>query len=210
MSKKAFIKGTFILTIAGVTTRLLGFFFKIILSRIIGAEGIGLYQLVMPICGISYALAISGFEVAISRLTAKYIAGNRPDKAFSVLFLSTIYSLAISITCCILVRHNASWIATKFFNNPAAAPLIKTIIISLPFSALHCMVTSYFIGQQKTGFPGISQLLEQLVRMASVYFIIKITGKTDASIGVLSLVIGEIGAAIISVNYILFYIKKRY
>lgn len=209
MSKKAFIKGTFILTAAGVITRLLGFFFKIILSRIIGSEGMGLYQLVMPVCGISYAIAISGFEVAISRLTAKYIAGNRPDKAFSVLFISTLYSIIISIACCVLVRHNALWIATKLFNNPDAAPLVKTIILSVPFSALHCMVTSFFIGQQKTGFPGISQLMEQLIRIASVYFIIKITGKTDASIGVLSLVIGEIGAAIISVNYILFYIKKK-
>ncbi len=209
MSKKTFIKGTFILTAAGVITRLLGFFFKIVLSRIIGSEGMGLYQLVMPVCAISYALAISGFEVAISRLTAKYIAGNRPDKAFSVLVISTIYSLAASIICCILVRQNASFIASTLFNNPDAAPLIKSIIISVPFSALHCMATSFFIGQQKTGFPGLSQLLEQLIRMVSVYFIIKITGKTDASIGVLSLIAGEIGAAIISVNYILFYVKKK-
>ena len=209
MSAKTFIKGTFILTLAGVVTRLLGFVFKIILSRIIGAEGIGLYQLVLPVCGIIYAIGISGFEVAISRLTAKYITCKNPQKAFSILWISTIYSMTANVILCLIITKNSIWIAQTVFENKNVAPLIKTIVWSMPFSAIHCMITSFCLGQQKTGFAGLSQLAEQLIRMSSVYFIIKITGKTDASIGVLSLVIGEIGAAVISINYILFATKKR-
>lgn len=209
MSAKTFIKGTFILTLTGVVTRLLGFIFKIILSRIIGAEGIGLYQLVLPICGIIYAIGISGFEVAISRLTAKYVAHKNPQKAFSILWISTIYSMILSLILCLIITKNSIWIAQTVFKNKNVAPLIKTVVWSMPFSAIHCMITSFCLGQQKTGFAGLSQLAEQLIRMSSVYFIIKITGKTDASIGVLSLVIGEIGAAVISINYILFATKKR-
>ncbi len=209
MAIKTFIKGTFILTAAGIITRLLGFVLKIILSRTMGAEGMGMYQLIMPVCGIIYALGISGFEVAVSRLTAKHFANKRPEKAMSALILSTIYSLIICISACVIVNTNANLIATKFFNNKDAAPLIKIIVFSLPFSAIHCMIASYFIGQQKTGFPGISQLLEQLIRMGSVYFIIKITGKTDASIGIISLIIGEMGAALISINYVIWGLKKK-
>lgn len=209
MSAKSFIKGTFILTLAGVITRLLGFVFKIILSRLIGAEGIGTYQLIMPICGIMYAIGVSGFEVAILRLTARYHAAKRPDKALSVLMLSCIYSLIICTICCVIVSKNSLWIATHIFHNTEVSSLIKILVLSVPFSAIHCMVNSYFLGHEKTVFSGVSQLLEQIIRMLSVYFIIKITGKTDASIGVLSLVVGEIGAAIISVNYILFTLKAR-
>ena len=209
MSAKSFIKGTFILTLTGIITRLLGFVFKIILSRIIGSEGMGMYQLVMPVCGIAYALGISGFEVAISRLTAKHFNAGKPEKALTVLVLGSFYSLVVCITFCMLVTINAECIANKIFGNSDVTPLIKTIIWSIPFSAIHCMVSSYYIGQQKTGFPGISQLLEQLIRMLSVFVIIKITNKTDATIGVISLIIGEIGAAIISVNYVLFNTNRK-
>ena len=54
------ISGTLLLTAAGLTTRLIGFFYKIFLSRTIGAEGIGIYQMIFPIYGVCYALTTSG------------------------------------------------------------------------------------------------------------------------------------------------------
>ena len=208
MSVKTFIKGTFILTIAGIITRCLGFFFKIYLSRVIGSEGIGLYQLIMPINAIGYAIAISGFEVTVSKLTASYLAKNNARKAYNTTISALIYSLLISIGVCIFITCNANFISTHIFGNSECVPLVRILSFSLPFSSIHCMVTAYCLGQEKTLFPGISQLLEQLIRMVSVYFIIKITKKTDASIGVISLVVGEIGATVISITYLLFANKK--
>ena len=49
MSKKAFFKGTFLLTCAGLLSRVIGFFYRIFLSHTIGAEGIGLFQLAIPV-----------------------------------------------------------------------------------------------------------------------------------------------------------------
>lgn len=208
MSVKTFIKGTFILTLAGIITRCLGFFFKIYLSRIIGAEGIGLYQLILPLNAIGYAIAISGFEVAVSKLTATQLAKKDFRGAYNTTLSALFYSLLISICCCIVITTNAEFIAKYAFDNPKCAPLIKILALALPFSSIHCMVTSYCLGQEKTFFPGISQLLEQLIRMAAVYFVIKITKKTDASIGVICLVVGEIGATVISVTYLIFAYKK--
>lgn len=208
MSKKTFIKGAFILTLAGVITRILGFLFKIFLSRIIGAEGIGLYQLVMPVCAIAYAIGISGFEVAISRLTAVYHSHQRFKTAYFITLFSGLISLSICILCCVFIRFNADLIAKYFFHNSACAPLIRVVVLSIPFSCIHCMVSGYYLGQERTAFPALSQLAEQLIRISSVYFIIKITGQSDASTGVLSLVIGELGAAVISITCIIFARKK--
>lgn len=49
MSKKYFFRGTLLLTAAGILSRILGFFYRIFLSHTVGAEGIGLYQLVLPL-----------------------------------------------------------------------------------------------------------------------------------------------------------------
>lgn len=208
MSKKTFIKGAFVLTLAGIITRILGFFFKIFLSRIIGAEGIGLYQLVMPVCAIAYAIGISGFEVAISRLTAVYHSQQKQQTAYYITLLTGTISLSICILCCVLIRINADFIAKYFFHNPDCAPLIRVIILSVPCSCIHCMVSGYYLGQERTAFPALSQLAEQIIRISSVYFIIKITGQSDASTGVISLVVGELGAAVISITCIVFARKK--
>lgn len=209
MSKKTFIKGAFILTLAGGITRILGFFFKIFLSRIIGAEGIGLYQLVMPICAICYAIGISGFEVAVSRLTAVYYSKKKPGAAYNLTLLAGMISLAICIFCCIYIRINAGFIAKYFFHNMDCAPLIRIIVLSIPFSCIHCMVSGYYIGQERTAFPALSQLSEQIIRIASVYFIIKITGRSDAYTGALSLVAGELGASVISITCIIFARRNK-
>lgn len=208
MSKKSFIKGTFILTFAGVLTRILGFFFKIYMSRIIGAKGMGLFQLVMPVCAVCYAIGISGFEVAVSRLTAVHTSKGRNGSAYGIAILCQAFSLIISVICCIFIRINADIIAKYFFHNADCAPLIRIIILSLPFSCIHCIVSGYYLGQEKTGFPAFSQLAEQIIRIASVYIIVKITGRADASMGVLSLVTGEAGAAVISISSIIFAKRK--
>lgn len=127
MSVKKFIKGTFILTLTGIITRLLGFFFKIFLSRIIGAENVGLYQLIMPVSAIGYAIGISGFEVAISKLTAIYFAKKQPQKAYFTTILTLIFSLAISITCTATISINSNFIAVHIFDAPGCAKLLRIL-----------------------------------------------------------------------------------
>ena len=61
---------------AGIISRILGFFYKIFLSRTIGASGLGLYQLIFPIFSLSLAISTSGIQTAISRFVAIEISGN--------------------------------------------------------------------------------------------------------------------------------------
>lgn len=48
MNKQTFLKGTFILIAAGFITKLLGFINRIVMARMIGAEGVGLYMMAVP------------------------------------------------------------------------------------------------------------------------------------------------------------------
>ena len=66
MRKKSIIKGAVILTSANLITRIMGFFYRIYMSDTIGSEGIGLYQLVMPIYLLSGSITSSGFSTTVS------------------------------------------------------------------------------------------------------------------------------------------------
>ena len=61
------ITGTFILTLASLTTRLIGFFYRMFLSANFGEEGMGIYQLTSPVLALSYAFCVAGFQTAISK-----------------------------------------------------------------------------------------------------------------------------------------------
>ena len=74
------IKGTFWLTAAGLITRTAGFFYKIFLSRIIGAEEIGLFQLCMPLYTFCLAAASGGIQTALSRFIAEAEAKKDPEE----------------------------------------------------------------------------------------------------------------------------------
>ena len=67
MSKQNFIKGTFILTCTGLASRVIGFFYRIFLSHSIGAQGLGLYQLMVPLQNLVLALTTSGIQTALNR-----------------------------------------------------------------------------------------------------------------------------------------------
>ena len=74
MSKERFFKGTFLLTSAGLISRIMGFFYRIFLSHTIGAEGIGLYQLVVPLQHLVLAMTTFGIQTALSRLIFSHTA----------------------------------------------------------------------------------------------------------------------------------------
>ena len=76
MSKKLFIRGTLLLTFSGLLSRLAGFFYRIFLSHTIGAQGLGIFQLTVPLQLLFMSLCASGIQTGISRLTASSKAQN--------------------------------------------------------------------------------------------------------------------------------------
>ena len=69
-----FLKGTMILTISSIVVKVIGALNWIILSRVMGGEGIGLYQMGFPIYLMAITVSSAGIPVAISIITAEKIA----------------------------------------------------------------------------------------------------------------------------------------
>ena len=74
-------KGALFLTALSAISQVLGFFYRVILSRLVGAEVMGLYQLVMPVCSVIMSLTAVGLTSAVSNLTSQHLAlGNRKGR----------------------------------------------------------------------------------------------------------------------------------
>jgi len=70
-NKNLFIKSTIILILGGIITKILGFIIRIIYTRIVGAEIIGLYSLVTPTYSLLITIAMLALPTTISKLVAE-------------------------------------------------------------------------------------------------------------------------------------------
>ena len=164
--KRTFLTGTILLTGTGLVCRVLGFFYRIFLSRTIGAEGLGIYNMVHPIFGICFALCAGSVQTALSQHIASHIARGR-----SIFRTGTVISLTMSFVLAFLICRHAEFLADVMLMEPRCAPYLPLIGISVPFAAFHACINGYYYGLQKSQVPAFSQVAEQIVRMAVVFFI---------------------------------------
>ena len=90
--RKEFVKGTLLLTGAGLFCRVLGFFYRIYMSRTIGAEGLGLYNMIHPLFSIAFAVCAGSIQTALSQ----YIAASQ-EKGPAVFKCGLFLSLSLSV-----------------------------------------------------------------------------------------------------------------
>lgn len=216
-SKKEFlahplVMGTAILTMTGFLSRFIGFFYRIFLSRVFGAEGMGIYQLISPVLALSFALTVSGIQTAIS----KYVAGEELTGNYrsSLLHLITgfLIAMGLSIVCTILIYVYSDQIAIFFLCEQRTAPLLRIIALSIPMATVHSCINGYFYGIKKTSIPSACQLIEQVIRVGSVYLIyyfFQRKGLTPTiSFAVVGLVIGEAASMTVSLLAVKLHFDK--
>ncbi len=192
--KRVFLTGTLLLTAAGFLCRLLGFFYRIFLSRTIGAEGLGIYNMVHPVYGICFALCGGSIQTSLSQYIAAHESQGR-----RVFRTGLAISMALSGILAFLICRYPGWIASRILIEPRCAPYLPVMGLSLPFASFHACANGYCYGAQKSRVPAFSQVAEQVVRMTLVFLI---AGKWAAEgreitvqLAVYGHLIGEIGAA---------------
>lgn len=212
-NRHPFIRGTIILTATGLLSRLIGFYYRIFLSHTIGAEGMGIYQLIFPIYTLCFALTVFGIQTAISRFVAAGIATGNSQRANDTFVLGTLFSLILSCLVAVFVHEKAVWIGTHFLYEPQTIPLLRLLSYCIPVGAVHTCVNAYYYALKKTEIPAISQLLEQIVRVGAsylVYLVLLSQGlPVNAFIAVTGIIAGELASMLFSALMMSLNLKKQ-
>ena len=202
--KNDLLRGTILLTLTGILCRILGFFYRIFLANVIGAEGMGIYQLIFPIYSICFSLCASGTETAISKLTSEKYALGKPLEALRVLFSGILLCLSLSIVCALSIFHFADEIATAFLKEPDCASLLRILAFTIPFGTTQSCICGYYFGRHHAAIPSIAQLLEQALRIGSVFLLyhLHVTNNLQLSpaIAVIGLLFGEICSLLFTIT----------
>lgn len=160
-----FYKDSFILTISNMATGMIAFVFSIVLSRELGAEGMGLYGLVMPVYGLLLCITSEGLITAISKISTLYF--NRRELRNLNRTLSTAFVFvavwAASVAFLVLVCHN--FIAGHIVRDIRSSGAIMVISPALVFIPLSAIIKGYFYGLGQYKVTASVDIAEKLLRV---------------------------------------------
>lgn len=181
--KEKFIKKALILVLGGFITKILSMVIRIITTRVIGVDGLGLYMMVLPTFNLFITIATLSLPTAISKLVAE---GTRNNKKLVLGFLPI--AIIFNIFLIILILLLSPFIANNLLHNEILYYPIMSIGITLPFITTSSIIKGYFFGKEKM-FPNVvSNMIEQITRIISIIFIIPYLLKINISYAVSGLV----------------------
>lgn len=165
----SFLKGTLILTVGGIVVKVIGFLNWIILSRVLGGEGIGLYQMAFPVYLLALSISSAGIPIAISIITAEKLALHDFKGAKRVFHISLtvltitglFFSLLLYFGAELLIKYQFIHDARAYYALLALAPAVFFVTILSSFRG-------YLQGCQIMTPTAISQIVEQLVRVITM------------------------------------------
>lgn len=160
-----FYKDSFILTLSNMVTGIIAFIFSIILSRELGAEGLGLYGLIMPVYGLLLCITSDGLITATSKISAVYFC--RRDFRNLNKTLSTVFAFVImwAASVALLVLLCNKGIAIHIVRDARAAKALMMLSPAILFIPLSAVVKGYFYGLGKYKVTASVDIFEKLLRV---------------------------------------------
>lgn len=202
--KSKFIKSTIILLIGGFISKILGMIIKVVLTRVVSTEGIGLYMLVLPTFNLFITLCSLGLPTAISKMVSEKRTNNKK------IVLSIIKPIIIYNIILIIILYAISPILSKYLlnNNDTYYPLVA-IGLTLPFICISGIIKGYFFGKEKMIPHTLSNITEQLVRLFLTIFYIPKLLVYGLNIAITGVVLINILSELSSIIILMFFLPKN-
>jgi len=198
LTKQTFLQGTIILIMAGMITRLLGFINRLVVARVMGEEGVGLYMMALPTLFLVITLTQLGLPVAISKRVSEAEAKHDKAKIKRILVISLLITGISSIIFTIGMIVLAPFIATTLLTDERTLYPLIAISPIVPIIAISSVLKGYFQGLQNMKPQSYALVIEQLVRITCVAFFIKLLlpyGVEFAAAGAMfSVILGELAS----------------
>ena len=204
MQKNQFLLSTLILCLGGFVVKILSFIIKILYTRILGPEGIGLYSLIMPFFSLMVTIAGFGMPQAISKVIAEGKIRSRKVMEQGIIFLLLLNFIAV-----VAIILSSDFISTYLLHEPRVKVLIIGSALAMPNMALACVLQGYFYGKQKMLPNNVSNVIEQTIRLLFIIFILPHLVKKSLVLGILSYLLLNILTEAASIFTFLLLLPKK-
>ncbi len=168
MRRFTFLKNAMIMTVTALLLRTMGIMFRVYMSNKIGAEGMGLYQLIFSIYILFTAFATSGITIAVTRVIADEIACGTQKSVIRILQKVLFFCIVLGLAVGAALFFGSELICRFWLKDMRAVPAFQILAPSLPFMAVSNALRGYFIARRHVSRSSTSQIIEQCVRIGIV------------------------------------------
>ncbi len=208
-SSQSFVKGAIILTVAAAVSRALGAIYSIILPRVIGPDGFGLFQMAYPVYNIIFFLAAGGLNVAISKLVAEKLTLGDRWGALRV-FRTSLFVLALlGLVSSLGLYLGANFVAVEIMGDPLAAPSIAAISPAIFFVAVMAAFRGFFQGMQRMEPTAQSQVLEQIMRVSTMFVLAYLLLPRGVEMAAAGAAFGAVTGAVAGLFFLIFLFARE-
>jgi len=211
LKNRAFLINAAAVTITAFLLRASGIYFNAYLSRRIGAEGVGLYNLIYSVYIMASALVTSGISLAVSRIVAEQMEKHNPQKIRPTMVKCTVLSVVFSLLISALLFFGADFIASYLLGVQRTALPLRIMAPSYSFMAVSSCFRGYFIAARKAHKSALSSLFEQLFRIALTVLLLQFMLPKELESCCSMVVLGSTCAEIIGCffTYLIFRYERR-
>lgn len=204
---KNLFKAVFIITFFSVLTRIIGFIIRIVMSRELGAEMMGIYQIGMSIFSVLLTIVSSGIPLTISRLSAEYKAKNEFDKENKMVTAGTILSLVLAISLSIIILIIKP-LLIQLSNNDLIIAVLIALLPAIIGTALNVGFKGSLWGGQKHFENCLVDFIEQIIKVILIVILVS-TSKTIEQ-GLINCAISlSISCILSTLISMIFYFKNK-
>ena len=204
-----------ILAAAGIIVRLIGLFYKIPMTRILGKEGIGYYNTAYEVYSIGLILSSYSLPLAISKLiAARRIRGQYQDSR-RVFLCGLGFGFVIGAIMTLFLLFGSDWITTYIFNSPNSALPLKVMAPTILVFSVMGVIRGYFQGYGNMVPTSLSQIIEQVVNavvsIAASYWLMNryAASASQASYGAAGGTLGTLCGAVASLVLLCFLLIRN-
>lgn len=202
--KNKFIKSTIILIIGGFITKILGMIIKIVLTRTVSTEGIGLYMLVLPTFNLFITLCNLGVPTAITKLVSE-----KKNNSKSIIIPTTIIILIYDIILIFIILFISPYLSNNLLHNCNTYYPLIAIGTTLPFITISSIIKGYFFGKEKVFPITLSNIIEQLTRLILTMTLVSYMLRYSLVVAITTVVLINILSEGLSIVVLLLFLPKE-
>lgn len=196
MKVKGFIYGSVLMVIINLIVRAVDFVYDVMLSKYIGAEGLGLAHMAKSVMMIFIVISSAGIPTAISRLVAEYNSKKNYYITRKILKVSILLALTFGIIFSTIIAIFGDNIAINIYKNEILIAPIYFLIPAVILLPLTITLRGYYYGLREISVPNVSQIIEHVAQLIIVFFMLTLAYPmspiTGALIAICGISIGEV------------------
>lgn len=200
---RRYVTNAAVLVGAGLLMRSVSLAFNAYVSTAIGAEGMGLFALVMSVYGFAVTFATSGINLAVTRLCAEVMGAGDPGAVGRVVRRGILHACLFGGTASLVLFAFAGPIGAGLLGDARTVPSLRLLAVSMLPIALSSVLSGYFNAVRRVSRNALTQLFEQSVRIGLTVYALLALGPGGIEYACLALVGGSAVAELSSFFFLL-------